>query len=225
MNIEMRDIGTIKPYPNNPRANDKTVRALVKAFAKYGFNVPLVLDKKGVIVCGHARYAAAQEAGLKEVPVVVAEHLTPKQAKKYRLADNKIAERSKWDESMLIPEIREIGNFADVPGFTQQDIQLYSGLFQETRVPTFTAPVRRPALPGGAGLPQRREVPGSGIIVETQRRTGSGVVTRQNVEQAQHFASTKFERNDAVFQSGMIPVRCRHCGETFKVLQKDLERL
>lgn len=225
MNIEMRDIGSVKPYRNNPRANERTVKALVKAFLKYGFNVPLVLDKKSVIVCGHARYAAAQEAGLKQVPVVVATHLTPTQAKKYRLADNKIAELSKWDETMLIPEIREIGDFADVPGFTQQDIQLYSGLFQETRIPSFVAPPRRQHLPGDTGLPQRRPPPGSGVVVTTQTRTGSGVVTKQNVERAQQFASTKFERNDTEFQNGMVPVRCRHCGETFKVLKKDLERL
>ena len=56
--IVMKKISEVKPYVRNPRKNDKTVNLLVEIIPKVGFNVPLVIDRNGIIVKGHARYAA-----------------------------------------------------------------------------------------------------------------------------------------------------------------------
>lgn len=45
-----------------------------------------------VIIAGHTRYKAAKKLGMKKVPVVVADNLSPEQVKAYRLADNKTGE-------------------------------------------------------------------------------------------------------------------------------------
>ena len=65
-------------------------------------------EGRGVVIAGHTRLKAAESLGLEEVPVVVAEGLSPEKAKAYRLADNKTAEASSWDESLLGKELDEI---------------------------------------------------------------------------------------------------------------------
>ena len=43
--------------------------------------------------------------GLEEVPCIIAENLTQDQVNAFRLADNRVAELSTWDEDMLTQEI------------------------------------------------------------------------------------------------------------------------
>jgi site-specific DNA-methyltransferase (adenine-specific) len=58
-----------------------------------------------VIIAGHTRLLAAQSLGLAEVPVRVARGLSPEQVRAYRLADNRSAEESEWDEALLAGEL------------------------------------------------------------------------------------------------------------------------
>jgi hypothetical protein len=67
-----------------------------------------VLDSDGVIVVGDTRFKAAQQLGLKEVPVVIAGNLSPEQAKAYRLVDNQSANLSDWDYNLLPIEVNEL---------------------------------------------------------------------------------------------------------------------
>lgn len=102
--IEMCKISEIKPYVRNPRKNDKTVDLLVQVIPKVGFNVPLVIDHAGVIVKGHARYAAAIRLGMTEVPCVVTD-ADEETIKLDRLTDNKISEFSEWVDDELMHEL------------------------------------------------------------------------------------------------------------------------
>lgn len=102
--IEMRKLNEIKPYFRNPRKNDRTVEQLVKIIPLVGFNVPILVDKNGVIVKGHARYKAAFKLGLKEVPVVVTE-ADEEAIKLDRISDNKISEFSEWTKEALEHEL------------------------------------------------------------------------------------------------------------------------
>lgn len=54
-----------------------------------------------------------------KIEVIVAENLTEKQAKEYRIADNKLTDISEWDFKKLPFEIRELGS---VIGFTGEEI-------------------------------------------------------------------------------------------------------
>jgi hypothetical protein len=102
---------TLKPYWRNPRKNEDAVPAVVESIKRYGFNQPLVVDTKGVIIVGHTRYRAALELELAEVPVIVMD-APAKLVKEYRIADNKTGEIADWDRDTLIPELREM----DIPG-------------------------------------------------------------------------------------------------------------
>lgn len=91
MNIIMKDLSEITPYKNNPRINDDAAKTVAASIKEFGFKNPIIIDKKGVIVCGHTRYKAAKMLGLKEVPTIDTEGLTEAQIKAFRLADNKTA--------------------------------------------------------------------------------------------------------------------------------------
>ena len=60
MQVELRAIDLIRPYPNNPRKNDAAVDAVAKSIREYGWRQPIVVDPDGIIVVGHTRWKAAQ---------------------------------------------------------------------------------------------------------------------------------------------------------------------
>lgn len=111
MQIFEKELSEIKPYENNPRNNDNAVSAVVASICEFGFKVPIVIDSDDVIVCGHTRYKAAQEIGLKTVPCVIADDLTPEQVKAFRLVDNKTGELATWDFEKLELETAELEAF------------------------------------------------------------------------------------------------------------------
>lgn len=105
MKIELRRLADIRPYENNPRANDAAIAAVAASIREFGFRQPIVVDTDGVIVVGHTRWKAAQKLGLEQVPVHVATDLTPEQAKAYRIADNQTSTLSDWDFDRLAAEL------------------------------------------------------------------------------------------------------------------------
>ncbi len=108
MKIELRPLADIKPYDKNPRRNDDAVDAVAKSIGDFGFRVPIVVDRDGVVISGHTRLKAAIKLGLAKVPVHVAADLTPEQAKALRLADNKVGELATWDEVLLAAELKDL---------------------------------------------------------------------------------------------------------------------
>lgn len=106
--IEEINVDELIPYENNPRLNDGAVPALVESIKQLGFNVPLVIDKDNVVVCGHTRLKAAEKLGIKKVPCLRIDDLTEEQVKAFRLADNKTAELSTWNFEKLYGELEAL---------------------------------------------------------------------------------------------------------------------
>lgn len=105
MEIQEKKIKELIPYEKNPRKNDAAVEYVTNSIKEFGFKVPIVIDKNGVIVCGHTRYKAAQRLRLKTVPCIIADDLNDEQIKAFRLADNKVSEKSEWDFDLLYEEL------------------------------------------------------------------------------------------------------------------------
>ena len=126
MNIINLKINEIKPYEKNPRQNDQAVNAVAESIKQFGFQQPIVVDKNKVIIVGHTRHKAAKKLGLEEVPCVIADNLTEKQVKKYRLADNKVGELAEWDEELLWAELQDIGigEGMEAFGFEEADFNI-----------------------------------------------------------------------------------------------------
>ncbi len=106
--IKLVDINKVIPYENNPRVNDQSVQFVANSIEKFGFKVPVVVDKDMVIINGHTRLKAAKRLGLKEIPVIIADDLSPEEAKAFRIADNSAGESSYWDIDLLNLELAEI---------------------------------------------------------------------------------------------------------------------
>ena len=122
MNIIEMDIDKVIPYENNPRKNDEAVDKVALSISAFGFKVPIVLDANNVVVTGHTRLKAAKKLGLSKVPCILADDLTEEQIRAFRLADNKVAEFSQWDEDKLMQELESLGEI---------DMSLYGFAFPE----------------------------------------------------------------------------------------------
>ena len=115
------------PYARNsrkipPGAIDKVAASL----KEFGWRQPIVVDKEGVIICGHTRLLAAKKLGLKQVPVHVAANLTPAQVKAYRLMDNRSHEEAEWDTDLLgleLEDLRDLDFDLALSGFDPAEIE------------------------------------------------------------------------------------------------------
>lgn len=104
MRIKQVAIDDVKPYPGNPR-RDHSVGRVAASIQEYGWRQPIVVGPDGYVVAGHGRLLAARELGLAKVPVHYADDLTEDQARAYRIADNRSAEGSEWDDAALLAEM------------------------------------------------------------------------------------------------------------------------
>jgi ParB-like chromosome segregation protein Spo0J len=100
---------SLTPNPENPRKHSRAqIRAIAKSLDAFGFNAPILIDGNRKIVAGHGRYEAAKLLGLTQVPVLFLDHLTETQAKAYMLADNKLTDRSGWDDAKVAVQLKEL---------------------------------------------------------------------------------------------------------------------
>ena len=105
MQITNRRVSAITPYAANAKKHDKRqINNVAESIKQYGFVQPIVIDRDGVIVIGHCRALAAKKLGMKEVPCVCVDDLTPEQVNALRLVDNKSNE-SDWDFDLLADEL------------------------------------------------------------------------------------------------------------------------
>lgn len=117
MKIIEKKIDDLTPYHNNPRNNENAVDAVAASIKEFGFKVPIVIDTEGVIIAGHTRHKAAQKIGMKKVPCIIADDLTPEQIKAFRVADNKVSEFATWDFEKLEEELAALSLDMSIFGF------------------------------------------------------------------------------------------------------------
>lgn len=187
MDIINVKVGDLIPYENNPRKNDEAVDKVALSISAFGFKVPIVIDRNNVVVTGHTRLKAAQKLGLTEVPCIRADDLTDEQIKAFRLADNKVAEFSSWDEEKLMQELEELGDIdMSLYGFDElaaeaDEITAESqegNLAKRYLVPPFSV------IYGNRGdwLSRKRAWTGKGIRSELGRGGGLAYNSRSNPE-------------------------------------------
>jgi len=133
LKITYVDIRKVKPYKNNPRDNKKAIGKVAKSIEKYGFKVPCVLDKNYTIITGHTRYEAAKRLGMEKIPCIIADDLSKQKVKEFRIADNKVAEYSKWDMDKLKEELAAI-NVEDLEFSEEFDLE---GLAEDLDIDSF----------------------------------------------------------------------------------------
>src|ERR1700675_3813638 len=104
--IEKWPIERLIPWARNPRTHsDAQVAQIAASIAAFGFNNPILVDTKAGILAGNGRFLAARKLQLREVPVIVLDHLTDAQKRAYIIADNQLALNAGWDETLLRAEL------------------------------------------------------------------------------------------------------------------------
>jgi ParB-like chromosome segregation protein Spo0J len=107
--LERWPVDRLVPYERNSRTHSpEQVAQIAASIVEFGFTNPILVASDAGIIAGHGRLAAAKDLGLKEVPVVVLDHLSDAQRRAYVLADNKLALNAGWDVDMLASEIEEL---------------------------------------------------------------------------------------------------------------------
>ena len=103
----------LTPDPSNPRKHSREqIRAIARSIQSFGFNAPILIDRDKRIIAGHGRFEAAKHLGLSKVPVICLDHLSKAQIKAYMLADNKLTDRSSWDDAALAECLNELSELA-----------------------------------------------------------------------------------------------------------------
>ena len=108
MKIVNKNLADLMPYAGNAKKHDSTqIANVAESIKQFGFVQPIVIDRDEVIVIGHCRALAAKKLGMKEVPCVCVDDLTPEQVNALRIVDNKSNE-SPWDFDILPDELADI---------------------------------------------------------------------------------------------------------------------
>ena len=132
MEITRIAISELKPYERHAHNSANAVRAVAESIRRFGFKQPLVVDKRNVVVCGHARLAAAKSLGMTELPCVLATELSEDEIRAFRILDNKLHEKSSWDVDALVAELAEI-KFDFAPFEVEFDLGLDAPNFDSER--------------------------------------------------------------------------------------------
>jgi len=136
--IVYRALDKLKPDPKNPRKHSvRQVRQIANSIRQFGFVGVILVDSDGNVIAGHGRLQAARQLGMTTVPVVQVDHLTPAQVKALRIADNRIAELSEFDDHLLGEAFQELSllevDFGfDVTGFELPEIDIMIESLSET---------------------------------------------------------------------------------------------
>jgi hypothetical protein len=109
LQITYQPVGELKDYSHNARTHSKPqIRKIAESIKAFGFTNPVLLDNQNTIIAGHGRVAAAKLLGISLVPSIRLESLSPDQIRAYVLADNRLAEKAGWDQSILAIELQHL---------------------------------------------------------------------------------------------------------------------
>ena len=101
MKIEKIKIDKVKPNENNPRLiKDDKFKKLVQSIKDFPemLNIrPIVVNSEMMVLGGNMRLKACKEAGLKEVPIIIADTLTEEQQKEFLIKDNVSGGEWNWE--------------------------------------------------------------------------------------------------------------------------------
>ena len=126
MKIETVKIGMVKSNPNNPRIiKDDKFKKLVTSIKEFPAMLdirPIVVNEDMIILGGNMRYKACKEAGLKEIPIIIAD-LTEAQQREFLIKDN--TSGGEWDWEVLanewdVEQLEEWG--LDLPAFETDEV-------------------------------------------------------------------------------------------------------
>jgi len=121
MKIQKAKLSEVKLNPNNPRLiKDDKFKKLVQSIKDFPemLNIrPIVVNQDMVILGGNMRYKACKEAGLKEIPIIIAD-LTEDQQREFLIKDNTSGGEWNWELLANDWDSEELESWGlDIPNF------------------------------------------------------------------------------------------------------------
>ena len=130
LQVIYEEIQNLVVYARNARTHSKRqIRQIAESIRTFGFTNPVLVNRSRMIIAGHGRVDAAKLLGMKSVPTICLENLTEDQIRAYILADNRLAEKAGWDNSILAIELQhltsvDLGFEVSITGFEVGEIDL-----------------------------------------------------------------------------------------------------
>jgi ParB-like chromosome segregation protein Spo0J len=125
--IIKKKIVDIIPYVNNAKEHPQwQIDQIKSSIQEFGFNDPIAIDEKNVIIEGHGRFMALKQLGFEEVDVIKLDHLSEVQKKQYILAHNKLNMNTEFNEEILeleIEKIKDLDGDLDILGFDEKELK------------------------------------------------------------------------------------------------------
>lgn len=127
MKIEKININEIIEYSGNAKEHPEwQIEQIKNSIQEFGFNDPIAIDEKGMIIEGHGRYLALKELGYTEIEIIRLNHLTEEQKAAYAIAHNKLTMNTEFDIEKLQYELNklEIADFdLNLLGFSEVELE------------------------------------------------------------------------------------------------------
>ncbi|MGB6543964.1 MAG: site-specific DNA-methyltransferase [Xanthobacteraceae bacterium] len=121
-------IADLSINPRNARIHSpQQVREIARSIKRFGFNNPVLVDRRNQLIAGHGRVEAAKLLGYKAVPTLRLDHMTEEEKRAYVIADNKLAEKAAWATEILAIEFQgliDLGFDVELTGFDVPEIEM-----------------------------------------------------------------------------------------------------
>jgi len=107
--VEYRPVADLTLNPKNARLHSaRQIKQIAESISAFGFVAPILTDYNGLVLAGEGRYKAALRLGMAEVPTIRLDHLSERQALAFMIADNRLTEKSQWDDKLLTEQLHEL---------------------------------------------------------------------------------------------------------------------
>jgi DNA modification methylase len=125
--VEQIAVSDLRPVETNPRRHSKAnVEKIARSIETYGWTTPVLITDEMEVIAGHGRILAAKLRGVESVPCIRLSHLTPELVEAYRIADNRLALDSEWDDELLTSVMAKLHADPEfdmsLTGFDQEEI-------------------------------------------------------------------------------------------------------
>jgi DNA modification methylase len=130
LEVRYKATNELTPDARNPRSHKiRGIRQIAKSIEAFGFAAPILINGDGQVIAGHGRLAAAKLLNMPTVPTISLAHLNERQRQAYMVADNRLAELSRWDRGALAEVMLELSEAdltfdLDAAGFSVAEIDL-----------------------------------------------------------------------------------------------------
>ena len=155
MKTQVVHISAVRPSHKNPRLiKDIKFKKLVQSIKDLPDMLklrPIVVDENNVILGGNMRYKACIEAGLKEIPVIVASDMTKEQQDAFVIKDN--VSFGEWDWDILGNEFNTVDladwgvdvwqnedDISNTTDYSNLDVDSKLERFMEAKIKSLTIP-------------------------------------------------------------------------------------